>query len=170
MTTDRRVAQKEWLEMNGWWWIPWAAVLLIVAGSLLTIPWSRRRRAERILNAARRQFRLRREWLEAKFVTVASNSGHPRGLTWVECEFENEAALARDRVSGQLRAFVAVTIRFAAVEGGPMEDMEAVGNRRAATAVFLHDGQQWTTDGRAIFNLNPTEAIEHFQHKLEAVE
>jgi hypothetical protein len=152
------------------WWIPLAVMCFGIAGVLVVVPWLRKRRSDAFLAAARQQFRLRREWLEAKFVTVASTSGQPRGLAWVECDFENEAALARDRASGQLRAFVGVTIRFQAIEGGGMEEMEAVGNLRAATAVFLHDGQKWTTDGRAIFNLNPTEAIEHFQHELEVVD
>ena len=51
-----------------------------------------------------------------------------------------------------------------------MEDVEAVGNLRAATAVFRHQAGQWMTDGRAIFNLNPTEAIRHFHHELETVD
>ncbi len=51
-----------------------------------------------------------------------------------------------------------------------MEDNPNVGNLRAATAVFRFDGNDWTTDGRAIFNLNPLQAIEHFQHELETVD
>ena len=50
-----------------------------------------------------------------------------------------------------------------------MEDNPNVSNVRAATAVFNFDGV-WTTEGRAIFNLNPTEAIRHFQSELEMVE
>ena len=65
--------------------------------------------------------------------------------------------------SALLQAFVAVTISFEAIEGGPMEDVEAVGNLRAATAVFYFSGGAWHTDGRAIFNLNPTEAIAYCQ-------
>ena len=45
-------------------------------------------------------------------------------------------AYARHRRSGELSAFVSVTIGFEAIEGGDMEDVEAVGNLRAATAVF----------------------------------
>ena len=51
-----------------------------------------------------------------------------------------------------------------------MEDNPNVGNLRAATAVFKFEGDRWTTEGRAIFNLNPTEAIQHFQNDLELVE
>jgi hypothetical protein len=62
-----------------------------------------------------------------------------------------------------------VTIAFEAVTGGPMEDVEAVGNLRAATAVFhFHDGR-WHTEGRAMFNLNPTEAIHYYRDDFEMV-
>ena len=36
-----------------------------------------------------------------------------------------------------------------------MEEVEAVGNRKAATVVFRLDGPEWEVDGRALFNLNP---------------
>ena len=122
------------------------------------------------LERVRNIFYRRREWAEAKFMTLASESGKPRGLAWVECEFDNGVSFARDRESGDLRALVAVTISFEAIEGGGMEDNPNVGNLRAATAVFRFDGNDWPTDGRAIFNLNPLQAIEHFQHELETVD
>ena len=50
-----------------------------------------------------------------------------------------------------------------------MEGVEAVGNQRAATAVFRIDQGQWSTEGRAIFNLNPTEAVQFYQANLELV-
>ncbi len=80
--------------------------------------------------SARRQFPLRREWLEARFLTLATQSGLPRGLAWGDCEFDNDVAFARERVSGELRALVGVTISFAAIEGGGMEEVEAVGDLR----------------------------------------
>jgi hypothetical protein len=122
------------------------------------------------LEQAKRLFHLRREWLEARFFTMAGSSGKPRGLTWVDCEFEDDVSFARDRGTGQLRAFVGVTIRFAAVEGGEMEGNENVGRLRAATAVFLLKSDEWQTQGRAIFNLSPGQAIAHFREELEVVE
>ena len=86
-----------------------------------------------------------------------------------DCDFDDEVTFARDRQNRQLRALVGVTISFEAVEGGDMEDVEAVGNLRAATAVFLFGHGQWHTDGRAVFNLNPDETIRHFGHELEPV-
>ena len=119
---------------------------------------------------ARQEFLLRREWLEAKFLEAAAALGLPRGLEWVDCDFDSPVSFARDRKTGELTALVAVTIRFAAIEGGGMEDVEAVGDAKSATAVFRHDGTKWTTQGRAIFNLNPLEAIEFYHSELETVD
>ena len=122
------------------------------------------------MNRARKLFHLRREWLEARFFTLAATSGKPRGLEWVDCDFDDDVSFARDRNTGQLRALVGVTIRFRAVEGGGMEDNPNVGNLRAASAVFHLDGDQWGTDGRVVFNLSPVQAIAHYRQELELVE
>ena len=68
------------------------------------------------------------------------------------------------------RALVAVTISFEAIPGGGMEEVEAVGNLRAATVVFRLDGPEWETDGKACFNLSPAQTIDYFQHELETVD
>jgi hypothetical protein len=154
-----------------WWvWLVIPAVILLTG--LVTAALLRLRVAGRQmpLEQAKRLFHLRREWLEARFFTMASSSGKPRGLAWVDADFEDDVSFARDRGSGQLRAFVGVTIRFAAVDGGGMEGNENVGRLRAATAVFLLKGDQWQTQGRAIFNLSPVQAIAHFREELEVVE
>ena len=150
-------------------WTVLAICIAVVTAVYLTPQW-RRRRHERTLAAARQLFHLRREWLEAKFVDLAQKSGRPRGLLWKDVEFENSESLARDRHSNQLQALVGVTIRFEAIPGGDMEHVEAVGNLRAATAVFRFDDGEWKTSGRAIFNLSPVEAIKHLSGELETVE
>jgi hypothetical protein len=134
--------------------------------------WTNRRRSRSLVNLdhARKQFHLRREWLEATFLTLASQSGKPRGLQWVDCEFDDAVSFARDRNTGRLRALVGVTIRFEATVGGGMEDNPNVANLRAATAIFYLDGENWSTNGKAIFNLSPEQAIEHFGQELELVE
>ena len=155
--------------MSGYIW-------LIVVGLLLgaiVLPLVVRRVRQSALEArfckAMRDFHHQREYLEAKFVELCAASGKPRGLAWETCDFEDDVAYARHRQSGDLSALVGVTISFSAIEGGGMEDVEAVGDLRAATAVFnLRDGR-WTTAGRAIFNLNPTEAISHYRENLEMV-
>jgi hypothetical protein len=118
---------------------------------------------------AMKQFRYHREYLEAKFLDLASRTGKPRGLAWESCEFDNRVAFARDRQTGQLSALVGVAIRFSAIEGGGMEDVDAVHNVRAATALFHYQNGRWSTQGRALFNLNPREAIHFYQKDLELV-
>jgi hypothetical protein len=124
---------------------------------------------KRQLDTARLTFRQQRERLEAVFFQMAANSGKPRGLRWMDCDFRNDVTFARERDSGALSAFVGVTIRFEAIEGGGMEDVEAVGNLRAATAVFLQSESGWTTNGRVIMNLEPVEAVERFHQALEMI-
>ena len=154
-----------------------AGLVMLVGGAvglsiayIATRPRRRRKLEQAQYLSARRQFAFRREWLEAHFLTLAGKSGRPRGLAWADCEFDDGVSFARDRGSGELRALVGVTISFAAIEGGGMEDVEAVGDLRAATAVFRFDGAQWVTDGRAVFNLNPAETIRCYQHELEIVD
>jgi hypothetical protein len=146
------------------------AIAIVVAVTVLVWRPYQAARKEKTLARARREFHLRREQLEAKFLDCASDSGKPRGLRWVDCDFENDVTYARDKRSGQLSAFVGVTISFEAIQGGGMEEVEAVSNLRAATAVFSFDEErQWYTEGRAIFNLNPAEAIRYYQANLELV-
>ena len=153
--------------------IAYGVVGLIVVGlfGILGVYWPRwrKRRQDKRLATARRQFQLRREWLEANFLKLASESGVPRGLTWVDCDFENAVAFARDKHSGQLRALVGVAISFEAIDGGGLEDNPNVGNLRAATAVFRYEHTRWETDGRAVFNLNPAQTIQKFT-ELEVVD
>jgi hypothetical protein len=143
-----------------------------VLGFLGLISWRRCRqlRGEALLAGARQSFHHRREWLEAKFWSLASRSGRPRGIRWVDCEFDDEVAFARDRNTGHLRALVGVTIQFEAVEGSGLEDENALAERKAATVVFRLDGLHWEVDGRAYFNLNPAQTIAHYQHELETVD
>ena len=110
-----------------------------------------------------------REQLEKDFLGFAGRTGIPRGLIWVRCDFETEVCFVRERTTGQLQSLVPVTIAFEAEVGGGMEEVEAVGNLRAATAVFLYDGDAWSTEGRVVFNLNPQQTVERHQESLEIV-
>jgi hypothetical protein len=104
--------------------------------------------------------------LSARFLKAASATGKPRGLRWKAVELNGAPLFATDP-SGVLYALAGATISFEAVEGGAMEDVEAVGNLRSATAVFVHRNGEWTTDGRVIFNLEPAEAIARFDGVLQ---
>jgi hypothetical protein len=152
------------------WWMMAIAASLFVAG-LVALAWRpiRAKLRENQLARARRGFHRHREHLEARFLRLAALSGKPRGVDWVRCDFDDDVIYARHRQSGELSALVGVTIGFEAIEGGGMEDVEAVGNLRAATAVFRVEHGLWRTDGRALFNLNPTEAIAYYQDNLELV-
>jgi len=125
-------------------------------------------RAKRLAKA-RGEFHRHREYLEAKFVDLASKTGKPRGLLWNRCDFDDDVAYVRDRRSGAFSALVGVTIGFKAEAGGAMEDVEAVGNLRAATAVFNYRPAGWTTRGHVLFNLNPVEAVDYYHRELEMI-
>ncbi len=152
------------------WLIFVATILILATFALVALPIWRRRHQESRLTKARATFHQRREWLEARFLKLASASGTPRGLSWADCEFDDRVAFAREKTSGCLRALVAVSIKFEAIEGGGMEDVEAVGNYKAATVVFRFDDKEWHAEGRPYFNLSPAQTIERFQNELELAE
>ena len=116
---------------------------------------------------ARRDFHRQRERLEAKFVSL----GHvgASGPHWTDCDFDDDVAYARSRASGQLSALVAVTIEMDAMDDPSFLPDSLYRDLRDATAIFHFDGDRWDTDGRAIFNLTPTEAIRFYQPDLEMV-
>jgi hypothetical protein len=116
-----------------------------------------------------REFARDRKAIESKFFEAASRSGKPRGLAWTQCAFQDGVILGRDRANGEIVGLVGVTIGFKAIEGGGMEEVEAVGNLRAGTAVFTHNGRGWTSDGRVVFNLEPREVLERYRDSLVPV-
>src|SRR5262245_15246930 len=145
-----------------------AGILLLVAAVALRKP-LRARREKDEAERARRDFRRQREVLEARFFDLAAASGKPRGLRWVDCDWLEAVTFARDRKTGLLTAFVAVNLSFEAIEGGDMEDVAAVGNVRDAAAVFHYQKGIWGTGGRALFNMNPDDALERLQNQFEPV-
>lgn len=149
------------------WWL-WCSVgVAIGASGVLTWRSLRGMGREFTLARARESFRLQSEQLEAKFLATAAATGKPKGLEWNDVAFEPHLELVRDSESGQLLGLIPVTIKFAAVEGGPMEGVEAVGNLRYATAVFVFEKGHWLTNGRALFNMHPDEAIKHFAGQFQ---
>jgi hypothetical protein len=151
-------------------WIVLTAVAVLALIALIL--WSRGREGRLLARRrdATQQFHAQRSALESTFLTAAGATGKPRGLRWIGCRLDPTVLFAADRKSGQLYALAGATVSFEAVEGGGMEGVEAVGNLRYATAVFVHRGGEWTTDGRAIFNLEPAQAIERFGDALEPLQ
>ena len=154
--------QDSWLLVIG------IANLLLIFGLLSRF--MLRRRSSRSPELAAARFQQQREHLEADFLRAASRSGKPRGLRWKHCDWQREVLFARDKKSGELTALVGVTIQFEAIEGSDMEGLPAVGNLRHASGVFFFRGGRWRTVGRAVFILNPGEAVEHFKGQYERVE
>jgi hypothetical protein len=150
---------------------PWLLLAALAGLVVLVVAWRPLRSWGKVvqIERARESFILQRERLEARFVTAAAASGKPRGLRWKDCAFENELELARERKTGQLVALVPVTIQFEAIEGSDMEGLPAVSNLRNASAVFYFQRGQWLTVGKAVFNLNPVEVIQHFRNQYERV-
>jgi hypothetical protein len=146
--------------MLGWHWLVVALSLagLVAVAWIGLFVWLRRH-----IRRAKEQFHAHRAELAVQFLEAAGATGKPRGLRWVACDWADEIAFARDRHTGQLAALVAVLIRFEAIEGGDMEGVAAVGNVRNASAVFFYKGGFWRTAGRAIFNLDPGEALEQMK-------
>ena len=149
-------------------WIVGGAVVVVAIGAVCRRP-IRRIIREIEAERARELFHLQRERLEAKFHDLAKMAGKPKGLRWEACEFHSSVSFVRERTTGQLTAFAEVTIRFSAIEGEGMEEVEAVKNLRHASAVFHYHKGQWGTGGRALFNMNPEEAAHHFQDQYEPI-
>jgi hypothetical protein len=120
---------------------------------------------------ARRAFHWQREHLEAKFVQLAQcrgkpGRGKPDGPRWSDCRFDDDVAFVRNRYTGELSAFVAIDVSVERCGHA----LETVGNPQAATAVFRFEGGRWETDGRAIFNLSPSETIRFYRRDLDIIE
>jgi hypothetical protein len=151
------------------WWLPIVAVILLALGGGA---WLARRSVRRVapLAQAKRRFHVQRERLEAKFIQLASAHAAPDAPQWTDCIFDDDVAYVRSRTTGELSAFVAVTIASEASAGAAGGMSDAVGNLQAGTAVFRFDLDHWETDGRAILNLSPSEAVQHYRNDLEFVE
>ena len=149
-------------------------VILLSRRPLFGAAWRRRRFAE-----ACRDFHWQREHLEARFVHLAQMHAKPSSPRWTDCDFSDDVSYVRNRSTGELSAFVAVSIMLELPAGkqddgcgwcdeckGPRHLGEAI---REATAVFRFASDRWETDGRVIFNLSPSETIRFYQHDLEMV-
>jgi hypothetical protein len=121
------------------------------------------------LGRAKQQFHVQRERLEAKFIQLAAaHTGHDAPQL-TDCTFDDDVAYLRCRRTGELSAFVAVTIATESVATGYASGVN-VENLQAGTAVFRFDCDHWETDGRTLLNLTPDEAAVRFDGDLEVVD
>jgi hypothetical protein len=147
----------------------WFTVFVLIVGGFLVWSLLRRSLFARKIGRVLKDYVRDRDEIQAAFLQAAGASGKPRGLLWKKCEFQDGLVLARDRATGEIVGLVPATIRFEAVRGGDMEDVEAVGNLRAATAVLTWKRGAWTTQGRTVFNLEPREVLERYRENLDAL-
>jgi hypothetical protein len=146
-------------------------VFLIVVVVVAIYVWRTWRRGRRRMSEERAaaDFARATPRLQEDFRAAANVSGKPRGLRWKSCEFQGPLFLARDRANDELVGLVGATIAFEAIEGGGMEEVEAVGNLRAVTAILTWSGFDWTTTGKAVFNLEPPEVLQQYSENLTKV-
>jgi hypothetical protein len=139
------------------------AVYLIAAIALavvLVIGWKKWRQAQRqkLFQTAVAQFP-RQQNLSELFLRAANATGKPRGLRWKSCELAGEPMFTTDKKSGEILALSGASIGFEAIPGGDMEEVEAVGDIRYVTVIFVYRDREWLADGRAIMNLEPAQAL-----------
>jgi len=150
---------------GAWFWFlsggAVAACLLAAVRPLLR--WQR----ARTMRHALATFRTCREQLEARFFDMASRRGIPRGVRWHQCDFLGPVEFARDRATGLITAFVSINVSFEAIPGSDMEDVQAVGLLRDACALFHYQHGAWGTGGRALFNMNPHDAVQRLAVQYE---
>lgn len=157
-----------WLMVEPWWLLLGAAAVLAV----FVLVWRPMRAASREARfvQARRDFHAQRERLEVKFIQLAAANAQLRTLHWDDCDFDDDVAYVRNRSTRELSAFVAVTVAADDFDDPSAGMGGLVGNLRAGTAVFRFDRDHWETDGKAILNLSPTEAIRFYENDLEMVD
>jgi hypothetical protein len=130
--------------------------------------WQRRSRARQhdLFQRAVDEFP-RQSDLTTKFLAAANATGKPRGLRWISCELQGQPIFATNDATDEIFGLSGATIGFEAIPGGDMEEVEAVGDIRYVTAIFQYRNGKWQTDGRAIFNLEPTQAVARLGETLK---
>ena len=151
-----------------WLWIPVACAVVAVLVLFLRRPCQAATR-EAHFTHARKEFHKQREWLEVKFISLASTRGKPERPRWSNCEFDDAVSYVRHRTTGELSAFVAVTVALESISHLTATASDLMSNLQAGTAVFRFEKDRWMTDGRVILNLSPNEAIRFYQIDLEMV-
>jgi hypothetical protein len=149
------------------WWIA-ALGLLFIAWICLWRP-ARSVSKEVQFAKAKKFFHTQRERLEAKFINLASSRAKADAPKLADCNFADDVAYVRNRSTGELSAFVAVSVSMDDSESRTKDAGDAVSNLQLGTAVFRFDRDHWETDGRTILNLNPSEAIRLYRNDFEKV-
>ncbi|MDZ7619131.1 MAG: hypothetical protein U1E05_19170 [Patescibacteria group bacterium] len=145
------------------------AAALLAAGTALAWRPLRARSLDAQFRRAKRDFHWQRERLEAKFVYLAASQSRADLAAWDHCHFDDDVAYVRNRSNGELAAFSAFSLGVDVCDDRGRSPFDLLANLRAGTAVFRFDGRRWETDGHAILNLSPCEAIRFYRDDLEVV-
>ena len=94
------------------------------------------------------EFRARQPELLALWFRTAADAGKPKGLTWVSGEPFGEPLF------GPGWAVLPLMVQFEPTADGGLEDVPQAKEPRPVVAVFAYTRRQWTTGGRAVFNLS----------------
>jgi len=141
----------------------WLIIGLVLPASLAATWLILRLSLRRVLEVmqadpAREQFRLRREWMEARFLDSLAKLDPVERLRWEDAHWHDEVVWARDR---QTRRFLAlVWVHF---DPDPLEDQYAEHPPRLATVVFEYYRRRWHADGKRLDEIRPDEAF--LQHQ-----
>lgn len=158
--------------MAGFWWVLALAPAAFGALVLLSRPALRRSRSGRLARA-RRDFHLQRERLEIRFLQLAAARQQPDAaelFDWDRCEFDDDVAYVRSRTTGELAALVGMTVARRDPDSPVADIADLLGAMSTGTAIFRFDGKHWCTDGKALLNLNPAEAIRRLASDMELLD
>jgi hypothetical protein len=150
-----------------WWWIAGLCVLMLAWIWL----WRPVRSMSREVQyaKARKFFHTQREHLEAKFINLAAKRAKHESPRCSDCTFADDVSYVRNRSTGELSALVAIALSMEDPDSAGPNSGDAVGNLQLGTAVFRFDHDHWETEGRAILNLSPSEAIQYYRKNLVKV-
>lgn len=154
--------------MNNLLWWP---LLVPVAGLvvMLAIWWLYRLGRDVQIERARESFGLQRERLAEHFLLAANQAGKPKGLRWADAKMNGDLLLVRDRKSRKFSGLVSMDIRFEPTAETDLKEMEPATTPRTITAVYHYRQGEWVTEGRAIFNMSPEQALLNFE-SVESME
>jgi hypothetical protein len=105
------------------------------------------------VDRARDLFRLRREWLEARFLTELTRLNPIERLRWDEAQWHDEVVWARDRQTRRLLALIDVHF-----EADPFSDFPEEPPHHA-TALFEFRKGRWHAEGKHFDEIRPDEAF-----------
>ena len=151
-----------------WLWILIACLTVAVVAFFMWRPFRAAAREAHFAHACK-EFHKQREWLEVKFISLAGAPSKPDAPRWSNCEFDDAVHYVRHRGTGELSAFVALTVAFEGIGPKTASMTDLMSNLQAGTAVFRFNKAHWVTDGRVILNLSPAEAIRFYHNDLEVV-